>query len=52
MRKALLRGNWKMNGNLAENAERLNILSASCKTIENIELVVCPPSLFIKQVRK
>jgi triosephosphate isomerase len=50
MRQALIIGNWKMNGNLAENEKLLNAISTSSVSKGNIAVVVCPPSIYIAQV--
>lgn len=54
MRKALVAGNWKMNGRVAQNNELVNSLLegleqqslGSC-----IDVMVFPPSLYVAQVR-
>jgi triosephosphate isomerase len=48
MRQALIIGNWKMNGNLAENDKLLKAMAY--ESINNIEVVVCPPSIYMAQV--
>jgi triosephosphate isomerase len=50
MRQALIIGNWKMNGNLAENNELLNAISKSYDSNDEIEVVVCPPSIYMAQI--
>ncbi|PKH85470.1 triose-phosphate isomerase [Colwellia sp. Bg11-28] len=50
MRQALIIGNWKMNGNLAENDELLNTISKSYDSNDEIEVVVCPPSIYMAQI--
>ncbi|KGK01050.1 triose-phosphate isomerase [Thalassotalea sp. ND16A] len=52
MRQPLIIGNWKMNGSLTENEKLLNTISTSLITIEGIEIVVCPPSLYMAQVKQ
>ena len=52
MRQALIIGNWKMNGNLAENEQLLKTISSSLVSAEGIEVVVCPPSIYIAHVRQ
>ncbi len=52
MRQSLIIGNWKMNGNLAENEKLLNIISVSPILYEDIDVVVCPPSIYITHVRQ
>ena len=50
MRKALIIGNWKMNGNLAENDKLLNTINDSYKPSDGVEVVICPPSPYLAQV--
>jgi triosephosphate isomerase len=52
MRQYLIIGNWKMNGNLAENEQLLNTISSSHALAEGCEVVVCPPSIYIPHVRQ
>ena len=51
MRKALIVGNWKMNGSLSKNAELLNELSAAWKHNGDVEVGVCPPMVYLSQVQ-
>ncbi|MBR7800193.1 triose-phosphate isomerase [Undibacterium fentianense] len=48
MRRTLIAGNWKMNGNLAANSSLLSELLAAPIDSEN-EVLVCVPSLYISQ---
>lgn len=52
MRQALIIGNWKMNGNLAENDRLLTTISTSYDSSNGIEIVVCPPSIYMDQVSR
>jgi len=52
MRQPLIIGNWKMNGNLAENDKLLNTISTLYDSSESIDVVICPPSIYIAQVSK
>lgn len=56
MRQALIIGNWKMNGDLAINDKLLNTINTSISTkyesTNNIDVVVCPPLIYIAQVRQ
>jgi triosephosphate isomerase len=52
MRHALIIGNWKMNGNLAENDKLLTTISTSYDSSNGIEIVVCPPSIYMDQVSR
>ncbi|MBP0049770.1 triose-phosphate isomerase [Marinobacterium sp. AK62] len=50
MRKALVIGNWKMNGRLAANEALLNGLSSGAECLsDDVEVAVCPPSVYIAQ---
>lgn len=48
MRKKLVAGNWKMNGNLAENAA---LLAAIKPALAQIEAVVCVPYPYLAQAQ-
>ena len=48
MRKKLVAGNWKMHGNLAENAALLEALKPA---LAGIEAVVCVPFPYLAQVQ-
>lgn len=50
MRKALVAGNWKMNG----DSQFINTLMeklAAASQIDNVDLLVCPPSIYLAQVK-
>lgn len=47
MRQPLVAGNWKMNGSLASVKDLLQGLKAGIGQVNNAEVAVCPPSLFI-----
>lgn len=51
MRKPLVAGNWKMNGSIDSVEELLNGIKAGVGNVNNAEVVVCPPSIFIPQVQ-
>ena len=50
MRTPLVAGNWKMHGHLSANADLLTAL-VSCADLqtEALEVLVCPPSLYLAQ---
>lgn len=50
MRQPLMIGNWKMNGNFADNETLLNTIMTSYDVSDGIEIVVCPPSIYMTQV--
>lgn len=55
MRKPLIIGNWKMNGNLADNEQLLNTLCAARllnESGDDFDVVVCPPSIYLADVRQ
>lgn len=52
MRKQYIIGNWKMHGNKISVAELLNkIVNFEQKNQDNINLVVCPPYVFLNQTQ-
>jgi len=52
MRTTLIAGNWKMNGSLASAIELVDAIKIGLgvSQFENIELVVCPSSIFLMEV--
>lgn len=46
-RRQLVVGNWKMNGNLRENAELLSKVTAGWKGEHNADVVICPPFSYL-----
>ncbi len=54
MRKKLIAGNWKMNGSLAANQALLSGLKtglAAALNAERADVLVCPPTVYLSQVR-
>ncbi|MDB5970746.1 MAG: Triosephosphate isomerase [Hydrocarboniphaga sp.] len=49
-RQYLVAGNWKMNGSLKANAELLSGIAAQAATVADVELMVCPPSVYLDSV--
>jgi triosephosphate isomerase len=49
-RRYLIAGNWKMNGSLATNAELLATLSAQQRQYPGIDMLVCPPAVYLESV--
>ena len=47
MRKTLVAGNWKMNGTQAMTAELCQGIVNGMSGLENVEVLVCPPSILI-----
>lgn len=55
MKKSLIIGNWKMNGNVAENEQLLNTLGAAQvldESGDDFDVVVCPPSIYLGHVKQ
>jgi len=54
MRKALVAGNWKMNGRAVQNSELVTSLLEGLgqqSLVSRIDVMVFPPSLYVSQVR-
>ncbi len=52
MRRPIVAGNWKMHGTQSEAATLIDGILAGLDTIENAEVVVCPPFTLISFVAK
>ena len=56
MRKFLVAGNWKMNGDSAANSELIGAImsgmSEAIKKAENVEVLVCPPFPYLAAVNE
>lgn len=52
MRVKFVAGNWKMNGNRASNEALLRALMPALAGISAVESVVCPPHVYLSQVRE
>ena len=50
MRRPLVAGNWKMNGNKASAFTLLSELKQGCELVETAELAVLPPAIFLPMV--
>ncbi len=50
MRRAMVAGNWKMNGSQAEAAALLEGVSQGMAAVRQAEVVVCPPFILIPAV--
>ncbi len=50
MRKFLVAGNWKMNGDSAANSELLGGIIAGLPKADNVEVLVCPPFPYLAAV--
>jgi triosephosphate isomerase len=51
-RKYLVAGNWKMNGSLKANAELVAGITPQASSVADVELLVCPPAVYIESVGK
>jgi triosephosphate isomerase len=49
MRRTLIAGNWKMNGSLVANAALLADIKAGAAAQSQVELLVCPPAVYVAQ---
>jgi len=49
-RRYLVAGNWKMNGSLAENAVLLDGILAGAAANAAVEILVCPPAVYVDGV--
>ncbi len=47
MRKALVAGNWKMNGTQASTGELCNGIADGMAALGEVEVLICPPSILI-----
>ena len=51
MRKILVAGNWKMNGDSAANSELIGGIISSMPQSHNVEVLVCPPFAYLAAVK-
>ena len=51
MRRKMVAGNWKMNGNLSENKQLLNAVVTSLDGLQGVEFLVCVPYLYLPSVQ-
>ncbi|MGO1295738.1 MAG: triose-phosphate isomerase [Vibrio sp.] len=52
MRRPVVMGNWKLNGNKAMVTELLNGLNTETADIDGVDVVVAPPALYIDQAER
>ena len=52
IRRPLVTANWKMHGQAQESASLLASLVSGIGSIENYDVVICPPSLYIPQAQQ
>jgi len=51
MRKAIVAGNWKMNGNRESITQLMEALVAELNGLDAVETLVCPPAVYLSQVK-
>ncbi|MBO1923491.1 triose-phosphate isomerase [Thiomicrorhabdus sp. 6S3-12] len=51
MRKPFVAGNWKMHGSKASIESLVDGLNAQAEQIENVDMAVCPPAIYIDFVQ-
>jgi len=49
-RRRLVAGNWKMNGNRADNARLLAGITSQWSSADKVDAVICPPFAYLQQV--
>jgi triosephosphate isomerase len=52
MRRPLIAGNWKMHGSRAENAELIEALLLGLPAQTPVDIVVCPPFVYLWEVSR
>ena len=51
MRKTIIAGNWKMHGSISANTALVNeVITGVHDGKEGVEVIVCPPSIYLSQV--
>lgn len=50
MRRKLVAGNWKMHGRQGENAHLIDGVLTGLATINNVDVMVAPPTIYLQQV--
>ena len=51
MRTALVAGNWKMNGSTEVISELISDLVTGLESSNKVEVLICPPSVYLSQVK-
>lgn len=51
MRRPLVAGNWKLNGNLSSISELISGIRAQQEQVRKAELAVCPPFIYLSHVQ-
>lgn len=52
MRKPIVAGNWKMNGNKASIQQLLEAIKSDGQKLSSVELIVFPPTIYLEQVKQ
>jgi triosephosphate isomerase len=52
MKKKLIIANWKMNGNIVSNSKLLLSIVKFSNRLNNTEVVICPPFIYLHQVKE
>lgn len=52
MRQPLVAGNWKLNGSLSSISELISGIREQLLTVNNAELAVCPPYIYLSHVQE
>ena len=52
MRKTIVAGNWKMNGTTESNKALLENLTAEVNAVDGLVTLVCPPAVYLAQVKQ
>jgi len=52
MRRPLVAGNWKMNGSIDGVAALVGGLNEGLGAIDRVDVLLCPPMVFLRQVRE
>lgn len=49
MRRLVIAGNWKMNGDKKFVNDLVSVIKTKAKNLQHIDIVLCPPSIFVAQ---
>ncbi len=52
MRKPMVAGNWKMNGNFVSNEKLLAGLAVQAEKLTDLDVAVFPPAVYLQQVKE
>ncbi|MDM8567594.1 triose-phosphate isomerase [Candidatus Halobeggiatoa sp. HSG11] len=52
MRQSLVVGNWKMNGSYEANRSLINGIKQNIASVKNSEMAVCPPFVYLSQMKR